>query len=345
MRRLLVDFAGIGDLVMLTPLMRHLAKDGVLELVTRPFGRELFRDQSFVARVHELGKPNVSRGLRVMLYGGERTRLGREVLSRRGFDEIVIFRQERSVIREWIRGWKDGARLVELDLSAGPGGSMVEASGPALASGGYVLDGFDPLPALFVPEEARRRASERLSALGSRVIVIHPGSSHTRRSLGKGPHLKGLAREQWAGLVTRILDGGDADAVVISGSAAERPEARAIRALLPRLEGRVHDLSGGLSLSELIALLSAARALVSIDSGPAHIAAAVGCPLLDVFGPTDPHLYLPKGRAPVEMVLGSAPCQFCEGTPLWKTCNENVCLKSVSVDALFGRWRALQARI
>jgi ADP-heptose:LPS heptosyltransferase len=345
MRRLLVDFAGIGDLLMLTPLMRHLAKDGSLELLTRPLGRELFRGQPFVADVHVLRKPNVARGPRLMIYGGERARLGGEILARRGFDEIVIFRQERAVIREWLRSWRGGARLVECNLKPSPGGSMVEISGPALGSAGYDLAGFDPVPTLFVGEDSRRAARGRLSALGKRVVVIHPGSSQTRRFLRKGPHLKGLTAEQWAGLVTRILESGDADAVAVAGSAAEGSRARAILALLPRFAGRVHDLTGLLSLLELVAVLSAAHALVSIDSGPAHIAAAVGCPLLDVFGPTDPRLYLPKGTAPVEMVLGSAPCQFCEGTKLWKTCGDNVCLKSLTVDTLFGRWRALHARI
>lgn len=330
---------------MLTPLMRHLARSGSLELLTRPFGRELFRGQPFVAGVHTLRKPNVSRGLRLLLYGGERTRLGEDILARRGFDEAVIFRQERAVIRDWIRSWSGGVRLVECDLKPAVGCSMVEMSRPALVSGGYDLAGFDPLPALFVTAEAREDARARLATLGARVVVLHPGSTHSKRALLKRPHLKGLTAEQWAGLAARILDGGDADAVVVTGSAAERTQAREILGQLSRFAGRVHDFTGLLTLPELIALFSEARAAVSIDSGPAHIAAAVGCPLLDVFGPTDPRLYLPKSTAPVEMVLGSAPCQFCEGTALWKSCRENVCLKTQTVDVLFGRWRALHARI
>lgn len=345
MRRLFVDFAGIGDLVAQTPLMRHLARDEELDLLTRPFGHALLSGQPFVAAVHVLRKPNVSRGLRLLVYGAERARLGREVLAKRGYREIVIFRQERPVIREWIRSWCDAARVLECDLFADPGGSVSDSSGPALASAGYDLAGFDPRPALLVPEDARRAARARLAAFGERVVLIHPGSSRTRRFLRRGPHLKGLTAEQWAGLVARVLGCGDADAVAVTGSASERFSALAILSLLPRFAGRVHDLTGRLSLSELVATLSEARALVSIDSGPAHLAAAVGCPLLDVFGPTDPRRFLPKGVAPVESAVGSAPCQFCGGTTLWKTCDDNVCLKSLTEEALFARWHALAARL
>lgn len=344
MRRLLIDFAGIGDLVMLTPFMRQLAREGELDLLTRPWGKFL-SGQPFVRYVHSLRKPNVSKGLRLLLFGPERMRFGREVLAKREYDEVVLFRQERPVVREWVNGWKGKATTREPDLAPMPGErSMTTASLHALESAGFGLEGFDPIPRLFVSEEALANARRRLAALGGRVIFLHPGSSDTRRSLRRKPHLKGLRPQQWAALVSKLLESGACDAVVLSGTAPEGREARAIRARV-REPRAVHDWTGRIALEELTPLLAAAHALLSIDTGVAHIAAALGTPLLDIFGPTDPSIYLPRGIGPIEMILGSAPCQFCHGTALWKSCRKNVCLSGITEESLHDAWLRLASRI
>ena len=61
--------------------------------------------------------------------------------------------------------------------------------------------------------------------------------------------------------------------------------------------GRLLDLRGKLSISELIAVLDGAQAVLSTDSGPAHIAAALGRPTLVLFGATDWRRTKPAGRA------------------------------------------------
>jgi heptosyltransferase-1 len=57
-----------------------------------------------------------------------------------------------------------------------------------------------------------------------------------------------------------------------------------------------HDWSGRTSMTELVDLIGALDALVTVDSGPMHIAAAVGTPLVAIFGPTDPTRTGPYGR-------------------------------------------------
>ncbi len=61
----------------------------------------------------------------------------------------------------------------------------------------------------------------------------------------------------------------------------------------PRLPGNVIDLSGRTSLLELIGILRAARFVVSVDSGPMHLAAALGSPLLGIHTWSDPRLVGP----------------------------------------------------
>jgi ADP-heptose:LPS heptosyltransferase len=87
---------------------------------------------------------------------------------------------------------------------------------------------------------------------------------------------------------------------VIVGTAAEKPLASAILAACPS----AIDLSGQTTLPNLAALAAGAAMAVGNDTGPMHLAAAVGCPGVVLFGPdSDPALTAPPGmtvlRAPV----------------------------------------------
>jgi ADP-heptose:LPS heptosyltransferase len=202
----------------------------------------------------------------------------------------------------------------------------------------------DPYPRLDLPAERRAEARARVRSLGRRVIGVQVGSGPVNVAWRRRPDVKGLAAEPWAGLLTGVLSAGEADAAVFTGTARER---RAIESVIRRVPDpwrrRLHNLAGTLRLDETVALVGVLDAFVSVDTGPAHVAAAVGCPLLVIFGPTDPAAYLMRGSAPVEMVLGSAPCQFCNGTRRFKTCRDNRCLNTLTADDLLRGWRRLTA--
>ena len=58
-------------------------------------------------------------------------------------------------------------------------------------------------------------------------------------------------------------------------------------------------------MSRLIGLAGRATGMVSVDTGPAHLAAAVGCTVVTIFGKTEPYMYAPRGRtAVVECLVG-----------------------------------------
>lgn len=328
MRRLFVHFGQIGDLVMLEPFLRHLAQDGPVELLSRPWGRALFSEGSAVTAVHTLRKPNVRKGVRLLLFGPERRRLG-ETLSGR-HDEVLLLSHEKPVIRDWVERFRGAARVVTVPLLPGR-----ESSAHALRALSRNVDGFELAPRLVPTEAARTAISARVDGLGKRVVVVHPGASESNRWLRRRPNLKGLPAATWAAFVARLLSEGRADHVLVTGSAPERREANAIASRIPAaLRPRVTSLAGALSLEELIALLSRATVVATVDSGPAHLAAALGTPVLDVFGPTNPVDWAPLARGRLEVVLGKAPCQFCFGQELWKTCRRNVCLEALPVDAL-----------
>jgi heptosyltransferase-2 len=118
---------------------------------------------------------------------------------------------------------------------------------------------------------------------------------------------KRWTQEGYAQLAARISS--DGLRVVLAGSPAERPLCEAVRELAG---ARMPVLAGRTSLPELAALLHGADALVGNDSGPAHIATAVGTPVVAVFGPTVPAFgYTPFGRAVRIVELPDLDCRPC----------------------------------
>jgi len=344
MRRLLVFFARVGDLVILSPVFRHLARDGELDLLARPWSRPLLEGQPGISQIHTLAKPNAGWFTR-LVHGNEHRHLEPRLIARR-YDEIITFAEERQQVQQWIADWAGSAVRRSLSRSQPHAPRhQVDANRNALEFGGFPTDGFVPTPALVVTPAQSERARARLSPLGSRVLAVQAGSSLTHRWLRKQPNLKGLTHQQWGELLNHLFASNAIDAVVLHGSAPEGREARAIRSeVTPRWRERTYDWTGQVPLGDLPAVLASSYATVSVDTGPAHIAAAVGCPLVVIFGPTDPAIFGPRGPGEVEIVVGSAPCQFCHASTLFKRCRANICLTTMRHDTLVAAWERLMAR-
>jgi ADP-heptose:LPS heptosyltransferase len=348
MRRAIVNFARVGDMVLMVPLLRHLARDGELELIGRPWSRAVLAGQPWLSAIHTIAFPYRGHGaIDGMLYGAPLRALATDLRSRR-FDEIVTFKQESPKVLAWMRSWAGDAAMRTLDsgIRTGVSPHPTDMYRAALEAAGFDVAGYDPMPRLQVSPEKLAAGRRRVAAVGTKVVSLQAGSSLTHRWWRRRPNLKGLTPAQWAGLLERMFADGDADAVILQGSVYERREAQAIIAALPpALRPRAHDWTGNASLEDLPGIFSALRALLSVDTGPGHMAAAVGCPALIVFGPSDPRRWCPRGPGIIEPLVGSAPCQFCIETPLFKRCRDNICLNRLSVDAIHAAWKRLRARL
>lgn len=93
---------------------------------------------------------------------------------------------------------------------------------------------------------------------------------------------------------------------------------------------------GRTSIKGLAALLKRARLLVTNDSGPMHIAAAVGTPVAAIFGPTDPVRTGPYGRFH-RVITAGVECAPC----LKRECADVKCLTGLSIDAVFDEVNAM----
>jgi lipopolysaccharide heptosyltransferase II len=147
--------------------------------------------------------------------------------------------------------------------------------------------------------EATRRAEGLLGdagiELGTPWVVVHPGASaESRRYPAAG----------YAALLRLLRDAGLG--VVLTGSPAEVELVECVRA---EADTPALSLAGVLDVAGLTALLSLAPVLVSNNSGPVHIACAVGTPVVDIYALTNPQ-HTPWGVAH-RVLFHDVDCRWC----------------------------------
>lgn len=208
----------------------------------------------------------------------------------------------------------------------------------AVAAGGVALPE-DAQPRLSVAPEAAdgmravlARAREQRGARGP-LVAIHVGARNGQAKRWPPEHIAALAE--------RLA--GELDALVTLTGAPN--EADLAAAVARRCGARVLNLVGKTTIPELAALLAASDLCVSGDSGPMHVACAVGTPVVALHGPTDPGQSGPT--APDALVLRRelwcAPCYDPRATAECRFSNP-VCMKELAPSLVFAAARRQLAR-
>lgn len=161
-----------------------------------------------------------------------------------------------------------------------------------------------------------------------RMVVLAPGAAY------------GQAK-QWpparvAEVAARLIRERDATCVMV-GAGHDRDAARAVESNLADGLGagrsRLIDLTGQTSLPELMGVIARADAIVANDSGAMHLGAALGRPVVAIFGPTDERATRPIGPAGQEVVLTAKA--FCRPCHLRDCPIDHRCMKRVTADMVF----------
>jgi ADP-heptose:LPS heptosyltransferase len=183
--------------------------------------------------------------------------------------------------------------------------AVAAAAGPAAREGAARVD--------LLTQADRTRAREILRAHrleGRRPLVgLHPSGGRPIKQWGLG---------RWREVAARLQREFGA-AIVLTGTAADRTLAEEVAR---GLDGDVRDLAGQLALAETLAVIGAFDLFLSADTGPMHMAAAVGTPSVSVFGPSDAGRYFSGGTGAagtrhvvVQPDLWCAPCNLIRRPP------------------------------
>lgn len=164
------------------------------------------------------------------------------------------------------------------------------------------------------------------------LVLIHAGSING--SAKRWPSVN------WARFADTLQQNGRAGVALI-GAAGDLPIAREVMQLA---EVPIASLVGETSIEELVALIAQADLIASGDSGPLHLAVALGRPLVSVYGPTDPAIHGPFNPAgPVLVHRFDLPCSPCYTMAMSAECplGDPICMRLVTVEEMLKSARSL----
>lgn len=337
-----IKLGRIGDMVMLTAALRLLhARYGrpCYVLGADSWAPDVYRGLDAVARCWYLPRkapvffglawPHVLRALRETAPG-----------------PVYVFEHHAGQVRRIRRLLRisgiDSRRCIFMDEAPGTESPWLDAllrfarrTPPALRAADYaepaISGRWSPQLRVRQVERAQRDLWLRSRGFqGEPLILVQPGNHRTmgrRRSRNwRGRDDKVWPVEHWAQLLHRLHARLPGAMLVLRGADAEMPLLESIRAAaaLPCVT------SASTQLRPLFALCEMAHSMISADSGPAHSAAALGVPLVVLYGTQSPRVWLPRSSngSPV-LGLGGAP--------------DVERAEQISVNAVFEAWCSLIA--
>lgn len=322
-RPLIIRFGALGDMVILTALIKalHQRFGQAVDVVTAgAWALPLLTGQPGVAHIYTVSSRRTPYWL-----SRDQQRLVRQ-LKQRGAGPTWLCEDHTSKIDFILQraGWDehDVSRVGDLpDL-------RVETFSERLRRFAYqdpqILG---PVPAIYagsqpacseliVSATLSNETDQWLQAKGlpnRGFILVQAGNKRTTRRgrRARKSNSKYWPEENWATVLRGLRHAHPEHAILMLGVP---PEAKLNDAILGLAAiSNAFNIARENSVPRLMALAELALGMVSVDSGPAHVAAAVGCPTVVLFGVAHPHFYSPRGpqcrpsASPVN-IRGSRPC-------------------------------------
>jgi heptosyltransferase-2 len=330
----------VGDAVMAIPALEAIRRthaSAEITILARPAVADLYRDQPFANEIVEYDSSGRHKGW----WGREK--LAAELRNEK-FDLAILLQNAfeaawlawRAGIPQRVGYARDGRGLLLTKPVRAPGENEIPRHEShyyleLIHRAGWIESRGEIAPIrLQVPSAAREAAQTSLSRAGARKdawrCAIAPGASYGAA--------KCWPPERFAALADRLISECGAD-VILFGTPSEKEMAARIRSAM---KCNPISLVGQTSMRDLAAFVSACSIFIGNDSGAMHVAAAVGLPVIGIFGPTDP-----EGTAPltpqftlIREPVSCSPC-FLRSCPV-----DHRCMTRISVDAVFSAAQQIQ---
>lgn len=311
-RLLVVRFGSFGDMVLMSPMLRRLRQrfGATIDLLgAGSWTESLLRQDPCVGEIQQLVGRRVPYPLSYSQQAAVRwlrergptptwvcqtDPAGRQLLRRAGIPEQMICdlsdvpqKAEEHAARLWLR-FADQTPAYLTHLA------------PRL------LQDVDCRARLHVSEPMRiglRAWLTKHGLSGRALVLIQAGNKRTMRPLyrKRRSNTKYWPEERWAEVIRAVHAQDPSKHVVLLGASGEYALNEEIRkrAGVPV----VHNVARDLPIDVLLPLLEIAHSMIGVDTGPAHAAAALGCPQVTLFGEANPAQYYPGGEATNATVL------------------------------------------
>ncbi|HEX4208356.1 MAG TPA: lipopolysaccharide heptosyltransferase II [Ktedonobacteraceae bacterium] len=334
----------IGDVIMTTPLLEVIQQrypEAKITYVVGSWSKTIAEHHPAVAQIIDCGTVGIPGRYRLQAY----LQLAKRLRSYHFDLAFVLDRSPMLTLLPWLAGVP---RRVGPD-SLGRGFSLTDrvlatASPTQLQHQAEIY--LDLARALYLPiEQPRMRfvpSTEELHTVqrtdGLQIAVFPGGGSNPGMELT----VKRWPLERYRELVRKLVNVLDANVLLIGG----KEDYELNQQLMQGLDGepaqmQVQNLAGQTSFGQTAAQLSVCDLFIGNDSSPMHLAAAVGIPVIAIFGPTSPQEY---GPYPLDDPRHIALWKNPNGRPCFflgkmQECANCTCMQSVTLDDV---WEAIQ---
>jgi ADP-heptose:LPS heptosyltransferase len=348
-RILLLRLERIGDLLMALPAIadvRSFAPDAAIDLVVGSWNAELAQAIDRVTRVETLdaawlGREGEGLGLAALIRAARRWRIARYDLAINFEPDIRSNLLAASSGATWTAGYRSGGggALLDVALEYDRGVHTTDNARRLVATVlGRTRAKLHPIdadrdarpqsemaPIIVLATETRANATNLLRDARRPLVGLH---------VSGGRAIKQWEPERFADVARRLIEATGAT-VVLTGSDADRSLVNTVAQTLP--SSQAIDVAGHLDLLTLAAILERLDLLITGDTGPMHLAAAVATPIVAVFGPSDPARYAPRGPLDriVRVDLPCSPCNRIRRPPARCTGHTPDCLAFLTADSVF----------
>lgn len=303
-RPLVVRFGALGDMVILTVLIRHLhARFGqpVDILASGGWVRPLLQNQPGIGEIYVIR----SRNRPYWLSSEQRDIV--KILRERGPSPTWLADHDNQKTK-WLlqrAGWQPDYWCHYEGLRNVPGPHFCDLflrfayrNPPILGGADLPLTANDAHGQLLIGDPQRHDVQQWLEAKGlanKQLILIQVGNKRTMRRgfRRRASNTKYWLEENWASVLRGLRQMHPAHTILMLGV----PQEAALNEEILQLANikDVYNVATELPIPRLIALCAVASGMISVDTGPAHVAAAVGCPVVTLFGRSEPLMYAPRG--------------------------------------------------
>ena len=310
---LICRFGAFGDMVMITPLLRQLYLRSGLPcdvLAIGGWNKQLFKQMPYVRNVFTIDSRSAP-----YWFNRSQRELVRTLKSNQYQYVWVCETSTRSYRLLARAGISRGNSASQPDLPIVHGEHYCAKW---LRLGNLSPSGFEhpqqPVEALntelFVSEAEILECCRWLQSRGlnpeAPLVCVQAGSKRTTRRgrVDRSSNTKYWHEKNWAEVIDGVIGKLPNAQVLLCGVNAEIEMCHSIRNLC-QIPDKVWSVADDLPLRRLLALLSMAHSCISVDTGPAHAAAALNCPLVVLFGKASPNRFRPVSTgSPVEVIVG-----------------------------------------
>jgi len=297
-------FKRLGDLVSIMPSLRFMARlSGQPVQIMSPYAwtPDLYRGLDYISRVYVTGFVR----LPWWLTGMERRMAA--AIREEGIGRVCLYNREGRKFRA-VMGIcrRAGIPLERITLG------MPEWDNPTAVEEERRPRPEDVYPAVLSITEAERadiagRLARECGWRSEPIVLVHYGNGRTAMNWIGSRHGAGKwwPLENWRTVLAGVRRHMPEAMIVLTGTAAEHDVANDLAASVGGQASHVHSLAGRTCIRELLALQALAHSAITIDTGVAHTASAVGCPQVVLYGAEDPRVrFCPVGWGPVITLRG-----------------------------------------